>query len=174
MKKKILIISFIVYIVVVIIATKALLDRNDHGVFETKNNYYICDAKIKEYDSSSLVHFDKNADFEKMVDEDIYYFDSNNELQYSKLESYDKEKKLFTIETVNYEEGNVLGKPDKAYQIVGSIFNVLTSRGFYFVFVIIPVLGLFIYEIYLLVNYVSHNNDGKDNDNDKKTKKKNK
>ena len=65
MKKKLLIVTFVIYIIIVLIATKALLDRNEYGVFVTKNNYYVCNENIKEYDKSSLVHFDRNADLEK-------------------------------------------------------------------------------------------------------------
>lgn len=177
MKKKMLIVSFVIYIVIVLIATKALLDRNELGVFETKNNYYICSEKIKEYDSSSLVHFDKNVDYEKLIEEEVYYFDINNELQSGKLLSFDKEKELFSIGDINYEKDKLLGRPDKAYQIVGSILNIVTSRAFYLIFVIIPIIILFVYEIYLLVKYLSREKDNekeKVEDNDKKTKKKNK
>ena len=174
MKKKLLIIVFVIYILIVLIATKALLDRNEYGVFATKNNYYICNEKIKEYDKSSLVHFDRNANYEKMVNEDVYYFDMNNELQIGKLALYDKEKKTFSIDEVNYENDKLLGRPDKGYQIVGSLLNIITSRAFYLIFVIIPIIGLFIYEIYLFYKYISQNKDGKDTNNDKKTKKKDK
>ena len=177
MKKKLLIISFVIYIIIIIIATKALLDRNEYGVFATKNNYYICNEKIKEYDGSSLVHFDRNMDYEKLVDEEVYYFDLNNELQSDKLVSFDKEKGIFSIGELNYEKDKLLGRPDKAYQIVGSILNIVTSRAFYLIFVIIPVVGLFIYEIYLFVKYLSHEKDKenvKEENNDKKTKKKDK
>ena len=70
MKKKILLITLFIYIIIAIIATKALLDRNEHGVFVTKSNYYVCNDKIKEYDGSSLVRFAKNVDYEKMVEEE--------------------------------------------------------------------------------------------------------
>ena len=172
MKKKLLIVLFVIYAIVALVATKTLLDRNEHGVFVTKNNYYVCNDRIKEYDGSSLVHFDKNADYEKMVGEEVYYFDNNNELQHNKLASFDNEKGLFSVEEDNYDVGNLLGQPDKAYQLVGSILNIITSRAFYFIFIIIPILCLFIYEIYLLVNYVSLNKAGKDNDNENKSKKK--
>ena len=172
MKKKLLIVTFVIYIIIVLIATKALLDRNEYGVFVTKNNYYICNEAIKEYDKSSLVHFDRNADFEKMVDEDVYYFDKEGVLQSGKLTFANNG--LISINDVGYEKDKVLGRPDKAYQIVGSIINILTSRAFYLIFVIIPIIGLFIYEIYLLAKYVSHENDGKEINNDKKTKKKTK
>ena len=75
---------------------------------------------------------------------------------------------------MNYEKGKLLGRPDKAYQIVGSLLNIITSRAFYLIFVIIPIVGLFIYEIYLFVKYVNHEKDGKEENNDKKTKKKDK
>ena len=174
MKKKVFIVSIVLYAIVVIIATKALLDRNEYGVFETKNNYYICNEKIKEYDASSLVHFDRNADYEKLVDEDVYYFDNNDKLQSGKLSSFDKESGVFSVLDVSYEKDKLLGRPDKAYQIVGSVLNIITSRAFYLIFVIIPVIGLFICEIYLFVKDLSHAKDGKERDNDKKTTKKDK
>ena len=172
MKKRLLIISLIIYIIIVLIATKALLDRNEYGVFATKNNYYICNEKIREYDKSSLVHFERNVDYEKMIDEDVYYFDKNGELQKGKLTLLDKENNLFSINDVSYEKEKLLGRPDKAYQIVGSILNIITSRAFYLIFVIIPIIGLFIYEIYLFVKYLSHEKNGKELNDDKKTKKK--
>ena len=174
MKKKILIISFVIYLIIVLIATKALLDRNEYGVFATKNNYYICNEKIKEYDRSSLVHFDSNADYEKMIGEDVYYFNNYNELEKDKLTNFDKEKNLFSINDVSYEKEKLLGRPDKAYQIVGSILNIITSRAFYLIFVIIPIVGLFICEIYLYVKYLSHGKNRKELDDDKKNTKKDK
>ena len=107
-----------------------------------------------------------------MIDEDIYYFDKDGVLQSGKLTSVENE--LISINELSYEKEKVLGRPDKAYQIVGSILNILTSRAFYFIFVIIPIIVLFVYEIYLLAKYVSHEKDGKEIDNDKKTKKKTK
>ena len=174
MKKKILIVTFILYLIVAVIATKALLDRNEHGVFDTKDNYYICNEIIKEYDGSSLVRFAKNVDYEKMIDEEVYYFDADNNLKFDKLGSFDKEKETFIINEESYSKANLLGRPDKAYQIVGSLLNIITSRAFYLIFIIIPILVLFIYEIKLLVTYVAHNKDGKDNDNDKKKSKEDK
>ena len=174
MKKKLLIISFAIYMVIVFIATKTLLDRNEYGVFVTKNGYYICDERIKEYDKSSLVHFDKNADYEKMIDEDIYYFDNDGELKKDKLTLWDKENNLFSINDVSYDKDKILGRPDKAYQIVGSILNIITSRAFYLIFIIIPIIALFIYEIYLFVKYLSHEKNGKVSNDDKKIEKKTK
>ena len=174
MKKKLLIVSFVIYLVIVLIATKALLDRNEYGVFETKNDYYICNEKIREYDNSSLVHFDKNANYEKLIGEDVYYFDKNSELQSGKLALYDKENKVFNANSITYEIDKLLGRPDKAYQIVGSLLNIITSRAFYLIFVIIPIIILFVYEIHLLMRYISREKDGKEMNNDKKTKKKNK
>ena len=174
MKKKLLIVTLVIYIVIVLIATKALLDRNEYGVFVTKNNYYICNERIKEYDKSSLVHFDRNADLEKMIEKEVYYFDKDGVLQIGKITQVDSEKELVSIDELSFEKGKVLGRPDKAYQIVGSIINILTSRAFYLIFVIIPIIGLFIYEIYLFVKYLSREKDGEKENNDKKTKKKDK
>lgn len=172
MKKKLLITSFVIYLIIILIATKALLDRNDYGAFETKNSYFICNEKIKEYDKSSLVHFDKNTDYEKMVEEDIYYFDKNSELQIGKLTSFNKESEIISVNELAIEKEKVLGRPDKAYQLIGSLLNILTSRAFYLIFVIIPIIGLFICEIYMFVKYLSHEKNGKELDDDKEIKKK--
>ena len=171
MKKKILVIALIIYAVLVLISTKALLDRNENGVFETKNNYYYS-GEVENYSSSSLLKFSKNVDKEKLVDQDVYYFDAAKALKINKLSSYDKEKDILTIDGENYHSDNFLGVVDHEYKVVGSLLNIITSKGFYFVFIIIPIVVLFMLEIYLLFKYIDYNKNRKDNNNEKKPNKK--
>ena len=170
MKKKILVIALVIYALLVLISTKALLDRNEFGVFETKNNYYYS-GEIENYSSSSLLKFAKNVDFTKLVDENIYYFDKDRALKYDKLSSYDSEKETLTINGDSYKKYNILGVVDSECKVLGSLLNVITSKGFYFAFIIIPIVILFMFEIYLLFKYVDYNKNRKDNNNEKKPKK---
>ena len=71
-----------------------------------------------------------------MLDKEVYFFDKNHELHNGKLAAYDKENKTFTVNDMGYEEEKYLGVPDKAYQIIGSLLNIITSRAFYLIFVI--------------------------------------
>ena len=173
MKKKILIVVLVIYALLVLIATKALLDRNEFGVYETGSNYYYS-GEIENYSSSSLLKFEKRDNLDDLIDKDVYYFDNEKHLKQGKLSEYDTKLETVTVDDVKYGMKNYLGVVSGETKVIGSILNVLTSKGFYFVFVIIPIVILFMFEIYLLYIYASHNKDGKDNDDDKKAPKKNK
>lgn len=171
MKKKLLVIALIIYALLVLVSTKALLDRNEFGVFETKNNYYYS-GEVENYSKSSLLKFAKNVDLEKLIDKDVFYFDQNKVLQKGKLSAYDKEFDVPNVNGENIQKNNFLGVVDHEYKVLGSIFNVITSKGFYFIFIIIPIVVLFMLEIYLLFKYVDYNKNRKDNNNEKKPNKK--
>ena len=171
MKKKLLVIALIIYAILVLISTKALLDRNEYGVFETRNNYYYS-GEVQNYSKSSLLKFAKNVDLEKLVDKEVFYFDKDRSLKYDKLAAYDKEKETLTINGENYKKFNFLGEVDHEYKVVGSLLNLITSKGFYFIFIIIPIVVLFMLEIYLFFKYIDYNKNRKDNNNEKKPNKK--
>ena len=168
MKKKIFVVLFIVYIIIVLLVTKTLLDKNEYGVFDTKNYYYLCNSEIKEFDKSSLVRFSKNVDYQKMIESDVYYFDDDSNLQKGKLLAYDAENEIFSVKDISYKKERLLGQADKGYQFVGSIINFLTSRVVYLILFIIPVILLFIYEIYLFIVYLCK---GRKKENNEKKKK---
>ena len=170
MKKKVLLVLFIIYIIIVLLVTKTLLDKNENGVFDTKNYYYVCNEKISEYDKSSLVRFNKNVDYEAMIDSEVYYYDDDKKLQSGKLSLYDKENETFTVNDVSYKKDRLLGKADKGYQFVGSLLNFLTSRVVYLILFIVPILALLVYEIVVFIKYCIK--DKKTGNNDEKKKKK--
>ncbi len=171
MKKKVLIIALVIYALIVLVSTKALLDRNEYGVFETKNNYYYS-GKVENYVESSLLKFSKNIEYDKLVDQDVYYINGDNALALGKVSSYDADSELFIINDENYKTRNVLGTVTSEYKVIGTLLNILTSKGFYFVFIIIPIVVLFMYETYLLIKYIDYNKNRKDNSDEKKPKKK--
>ena len=173
MKKKLLIVALVIYALIVLMSTKALLDRNEYGVFETKNNYYYS-GEVENYSKSSLLKFSKNVDYEKLVDKEIYYIDKDNNVSLNKLTSYDKEKETFAIDGEEYKKNHILGEVESECKVFGSIANIATSKGFYFVFVIIPIVILFMFEIYLLFKYVDYNKNRKGNNDEKIPNKPNK
>lgn len=171
MKKRLLVIALIIYALLVLISTKALLDRNENGVFETKNNYYYS-GEIANYPKSSLLKFAKNVDYKELVEKEVYYIDRDKAIRLDTLSSYNEEKEELTIAGENYKKGNFLGKVDKEYKVLGTLLSLITSKGFYFIFIIIPIVVLFMFEIYLLVKYVDYNKNRKGNNNEKKPNKK--
>lgn len=170
MKRKILTVIGIIYIILSVFVTKFLLDRNDYNVFETENTYYYCNSAIKEYGSTHLVEFDKHEDYTSLIGKNVYYFDANKELKNDILEGYNKEENYFTIGDTNHDVDRLLGIPKRSYFLLGSIINLLTTKIFYLIFVIIPVAFLLVYEIYLLVLYVRNSKNRRDN-NEKVTNK---
>lgn len=163
MKGKIITIIGVIYVILSVFVTKFLLDRNENNVFETEKAYYYCNSEIKEYGSTHLVKFDKLDDYSSLVGNDVYYFDTNKQLKNGKLESFDKKENVFSINETNHTVDNLLGVPKKGYFLLGSVINVLTTRVFYLIFIIIPIAFLFVYEIYLLSIYVRNSKNRRDN-----------
>ncbi len=167
MKGKIIAIIGVIYVILSVFVTKFLLDRNDYGAFETNDNYYVCDKVIEEYSKGSLVKFTKMDDYSALVNEKVYYFDEDKTLKSAELVAYDKDEKIFTIGDINHSSDSLLGKPTKGYALVGAIISFLTTKVFYLLFIIIPVVFLLIYEIYLLTIYFRNGKNRKEANNEK-------
>ena len=162
MKKRILLIIGSLYIIFAIIITIFLFNKNEYGIYETKNSYFICNEAITEYSNSTLVKFDKNNKIESFIDRKIYYLDNNKEVKKEKVESYDKKQDIFMINDVPYESKYFLGQPSRGYILVGTLIKFLNNKIPYLIFIIIPVVLLLIFEIYLLIRYMKKKKDNKD------------
>ncbi len=171
MKGKIIAVVGVIYVILSVFVTKFLLDRNDYGVFETNDNYYVSDKTIDEYSNGSLVKFAKMDDYSSLVNEKVYYFNEGKQLKSATLGAYDKDEKVFTIESTNYNVENLLGKPSNGYILIGAILSFLTTKVFYLLFIIIPVVFLLIYEIYLLSIYIRGGKNRKEANDEKKAGK---
>ena len=167
MKRKSFLICGIIYTIIALIITGFLLIRNEYGVFETKNSYFLCDEAITEYRASSLVKFDKKINDEK-VDKEVYYFDENKNIKKDSLESFNQDEKVFTVNNSNYNYDNFLGIPSASFWGIGAIINFFTKKFVYLLFVIIPVTLLLGYEIYLLYLYIKNNKNKRELENEKK------
>ena len=151
MKRKIAIVAIILYVIIAALSTIFLLNHNAHGAYETKEYYYVCDKNVKKYDKNSLIRFAKNVDILEYINEEIYYYDNDDKINYDKLNSYDQDKKVFKVSDEEYKIDQFLGKPDKEYKILGYLLNFVTTKSFYLAFVIIPFTVIFIYEMYQII-----------------------
>ena len=162
MKNKLITIIGIIYVILAIFVTKFLLDRNDFGVFETKDNYYAYNTAISECGKTSLVSFPKVSDYGNFLNEEVYYFADDNILKKGVVVSYSPEENTFTVQNDSYSVNNLLGKPEKGYLLLGVLLCFLTTRFVYLVLIIIPVFILLVYEVYLLFVYLKKGKTRKD------------
>ena len=167
MKKKLITIVGIIYVILAAFVTKFLLDKNEFGVFETKNNYYVYSDELDNYSKSSLVRFEKNINYNDLINEKVYFFNEEKKIKSDVLKSIDDNGAVFTINETKYNIANLLGKPNNSYVFLGTLLNILTSKVFYLLFIIVPMAFLLIFEIYLFVIYIRNSKDGKDSNNAK-------
>lgn len=168
MKKKLLLVLGILYIMFAIIITIFLFKKNEYNVYETKNSYYICNSSITEYSDSSLVKFNKTDNIASMVDRKVYYFDKSNDIKKGKMESYNEKDNIFMIDDVPYEANHFIGLPSRSYILIGSAINFFTNKIAYLVCIIIPVVLLLVFEVYLLIRYIKRKKKGNKDEKDTK------
>lgn len=148
MKKKVINVFIIIYIIISIIATLFLLSYNDSLIARYKN-YAIVPMKhsYNKLNKGSLVIVKNNNKFS--LEDNVYYFDNTSKIKEGKIETIEDDALMVNGEVVLKEE--VVGKTSKTFTIplLGFLVMLLTSKIGYLVFIILPVLLIFIYEIYL-------------------------
>ena len=148
MKKKVINVFIIFYIIISIIATLFLLSYSDSLVSHYKN-YSIIPMKsdYNKLNKGSLVIVKNNNKFR--LEENVYYFDIAKKIKEGKIETLEEDALMINGEVV--EKDDVVGKTSSVVEIplLGFLVMLLTSKIGYLVFIILPVLLIFIYEIYL-------------------------
>ena len=172
MKSKLITVVGLIYVVLAIFVTKFLLDRNDFGVYELGDSYYMYNSSIVEFNKTSLVHFEKKGDYGNLVGEEVYYFNNDKILKKDELLSFSKDDKSFTVQSGEYGLENFLGKPDRGYFLLGSLLGFFTTKAVYLCLIIIPVFILLVYEVYLLFVYIKKDKKRKVLDDGKKGREK--
>ncbi len=173
MKKAIIIIVFVIYLLVSLLITGCLIQRNEYGIVQTKNYNYLFGVKFDKYDSNDLIRF-KKVEGEKSVDKEVYYYLGYDVLQKGVVSSY--KDGVYSIDSLNYYENQIVGSVDDSINGIGGFYDLFTNKIVYLFFIILPVLLLFIYEIYLFIIYLKETKkrkeDNNDESNNKKTEKK--
>ena len=154
----------IVIVLYVILMSTCLLCRNKYGYTQFGDNTLI---SIKNKDTKELTEFNKNSlvvfkgidtDLIKVGDK-VYYYAVKNEKYIIKSgkvvamqgEASDTLYKFDTNNDVAVSASKVIGTYNKSYKNIGGIKLFLESRVGFLIFVLLPILLLFIYEIYDLV-----------------------
>lgn len=135
-----------VYVIITILVTYVLLSYNEHNVAEFNKFYLISDK-------SDLVVVYKNSSINN--DDNIYYYGNNGKVKIGKVNSISDG--IYTLDNeYTLDKDNILGSKDnsKSYCILGSIYNVLTSKWGYLFIIVFPMLIAFIYEIYEIIKEI--------------------
>lgn len=173
----------VIVIAYVIIMSTCLLCRNKYGYtqFDTKTLISIGnkDTKyLKEFSKNSLVVFEEKDIEDIKVGDKVYYYAVENEkyvIKQDKIvdtqgEASDTLYKFEKNPDVAVAGAKVIGTYEKTYKTWGGVKLFLESRIGFLIFVLLPILLLFIYEIYDLVVTVKYD----DTETNKKGKKKTK
>ena len=159
MKKILFSIIEIIYLVISILMTSYLLNYNDYNIAEYgKTTYVTLDKQLGEYKEGSLLKITKDIGNIKAGDGIFYYdtFNTSMKVSYTKVTSVNKvndNEYTYTMENGSMISSSyVIGgtAQTKSYGI-GKIVDFLASRWGYLLIIVLPILIVFIYELYALV-----------------------
>ena len=155
-------IIFIPYILIVIVVTICLLNYNKYGVTELGNYTLVIveDAALNPTNQKGdLLVVEKKDNDSILKDDYIFFYEQDKEsktviINLAKVLNTRKvteKERTFTIEG-NYEYSSeyVIGamKDAKVYHTIGGILGILESRWVFLLFIILPILFIFLYELY--------------------------
>lgn len=159
MKRIILSVIAVIYLVISILMTSYLLHYNDYNIAEFGNTTYVTlDKQLGEYKEGSLLKITKEIGNIKAGDGIFYYdtFNTSMKVSYTTVKSVDKvsdSEYTYTIENGSMlSSAYVIGgtKQTSSYGI-GKIVDFLSSRWGYLLCIVLPILIVFIYELYVLI-----------------------
>lgn len=165
------IIIFIPYIIIAITLTIFLLNFNEYGVTELGNKTLVIvdgDELAPNYKEGDLLVVEKTPNSEISKNDYIFFYEQNREKKavVISLAKVINKKEVNEMETTYTLEGNtdlsseyVIGNETnvKVYNTIGSIISVLESRWVFLLLIIVPMLFIFLYEIYAFVLEVKKN-----------------
>ena len=158
-------ILLIPYIFVVVVVTICLLGYNDYNVTELGSytlipitntalepNYHKGDLVVVEKKSNDDVKVNDMAFFyDKDVDKNTITINLGKVINSRKVNATET---TYTMEgNVDFSSENVIGSQNnsKVYKYLGTILSVLESRWVFLLVIILPILFIFLYEIYAFV-----------------------
>lgn len=165
------VIILIPYIIVAITLTVFLLNYNEYGVTEIGGKTLITvndDALEPTYKKGDLLVVKNQNPDEINANDYIFFYERNQEKKtviinlgkvISKRKINDTETTFKLEGDVDYSSEYVIGSNNdvKKYSSIGSIISALESRWVFLFFIIIPLLFVFLYEIYEFVIEVKKN-----------------
>ena len=171
MKKIVLRILGIVYVLLAICLTVCLLNYNDLEVPQFGNSMLL----VPEKDTDNLSRGDlliTKISKEFNVDDEVIYLDSSNKVKMGTISSINDEIAMVGSDNVDTESLIGLKSNTKFIGFIGYLLVILTNKIIYLFLVVLPILVLFIYEIYLIVKCIKEEKNGDFDEKVKKTKNK--
>ena len=159
MKRAIVNLIVIVYVIIAIVVTLCLLNYNDYNVTEFGNNTLILiadDSLEPEYVEGDLVIATKeNLDKVEVGDKIFFYNDRDIKLgEVNQINEYEGISTTYILDG-NHQviEDDVIGSEDnvKVYSKVGKILSILESRWGFLFLIIFPSVLAFLHEIFEVI-----------------------
>lgn len=150
-----------IVVVLDITLTIYLLNYNKYNVsvFGDKS-LLVMNRKIDKFEKGDLLVVKKNENSEIKVEDNVFFYDTISKetiVNFGKVNVVNEKEgadSTFMMSN-NYilSDENIIGKADtvKVYSGLGAIIGFLSSRWVFLIVIIVPILVLFIYELYLLV-----------------------
>ena len=165
------VIILIPYVIIAITLTVFLLNYNDYGVTEIGGKTLIIvndDSLQPNYKKGDLVVVDNAKNDDINENDYIFFYEESREKKtviinlgrvISKKEVNETETTYKLEGDVDFSSEYVIGttKDAKVYSSLGSVLSVLESRWVFLIFIIIPILFIFLYEIYEFILEVKKN-----------------
>lgn len=161
-----------IIIVFAVCMVSVLFFKNKFGYTEISGNTLIImtdenTAELTHFNSGDLVVIKKTVYNDIKEGDEVYYYDTFNDVYVVKVgvlktKSGDNRSALYTFEgndKVSIPSERVLGLHSKTYNKMGKVLGFLTSTAGFLIFVILPILVLFIYQVYHLVMVLKYEKD---------------
>lgn len=162
MKKKLNIIWSILQVIIIIFVisiTVFVLCKNKYGYTEIANyNFsYITNTDTKYIDNTNkndLLIIKKNKSIKQ--NDNIFYYDINKNkyvIRQSKVIKIDSSS-YYISENTSIEKDKIIGKSYKTIPKLGGIISFLETKLGFILFIIIPLVIIFIYQIYKFISTI--------------------
>ena len=159
------------YIIIAIILTVFLLNYNKYGVTELGGKTYIPvtdNELLPNYKKGDLLVVKKVSNDSINANDYIFFYEQNQEKKTVIINLARVVSKRYISETettyrlegdVDYSSEYVIGstKETKVYENLGSVVAALESRWVFLIFVILPILFIFLFELYAFAIEVKKN-----------------
>lgn len=164
-------IILIPYMLVVVLMTICLLNYNKYGITEIGDKSFIIvsDNSLEPaYKKGDLLVVTNTGNDDITSNDSIFFYEQNKEKNtvIVNLAKVISKRKITNTETTYEIEGNyeysseyVIGstKNTVIYHKIGSILKILSSRWIFLLVIILPVLFIFLYELYEFILEVKRN-----------------
>lgn len=160
MKKIVLSIFFIVYILIVVTITISVNKYNSFGVIEVKNKLIATSNKTNmDYSKGTILIISKNSSNLKENEEVFYYTADEHKVLISKgkitnIEEVTESEKTITLSNnKKYSKDYIIGKTSEVTKIpvLGYLLMLLTSKIGYLLLILLPIFAFFFFQVYLLI-----------------------